>query len=96
MNLSEAKDIWDNRFMEVMKMNNTVGKVLLAGLLGGIAVGATVYHAVQIYLDEGDKEDPVKVPSPEEPSAESGAEAAPEDIVEEAAPEDISDKAAEE
>ena len=96
MNLSEAKDIWDNRFREVMKMNNTVGKVLLAGLLGGIAVGATVYHAVQIYLNEGDKEDPVKVPSPEEPSAESVVEAAPEDIVEEAAPEDISDKVAEE
>ena len=87
MNLSEAKDIWDNRFREVMKMNNTVGKVLLAGLLGGIAVGATVYHAVQIYLDEGDKEDPVKVPSPEEPSAESDAEAAPEDISDETAEE---------
>ena len=70
-----------------MKMNNTVGKVLLAGLLGGIAVGATVYHAVQIYLDEGDKEDPVKVPSPEEPSAESDAEAAPEDISDETAEE---------
>ena len=96
MNLSEAKDIWDNRFREVMKMNNTVGKVLLVGLLGGIAVGATVYHAVQIYLNEGDKEDPVKVPSPEEPSAESVVEAAPEDIVEEAAPEDISDETAEE
>ena len=77
-------------------MNNTVGKVLLAGLLGGIAVGATVYHAVQIYLDEGDKEDPVKVPSPEEQSAESGMEAAQEEIVEEAAPEDISDETAEE
>ncbi len=41
-------------------MKNTIGKVLLAGLMGGIALGAVAYHVMQIYLAETDAQDPVK------------------------------------
>ena len=41
-------------------MKNTIGKVLLAGLMGGIALGAVAYHVMQIYLSETDAQDPVK------------------------------------
>ena len=46
-------------------MKNTIEKVLLAGLMGGIALGAAAYHAIQIYLAETDAQDPVKAePAP--------------------------------
>lgn len=52
-------------------MKDSIGRILLAGLLGGVAIGVAAYHAMQIYLVEGDKEDPIKeVPEPEEPSQE--------------------------
>ncbi len=75
-------------------MKNTVEKVLMAGLLGGIAIGATVYHAMHIYLADGDKQDPVKEEALPEASA-SEDEVKPEDAAPEDAAEDIPEDAPE-
>ena len=50
-------------------MKNTIGKVLLAGLMGGIALGAAAYHVMQIYLAETDAQDPVKAEAEPESAA---------------------------
>ena len=60
-------------------MKNTIGKVLLAGLMGGIALGAAAYHVMQIYLAETDAQDPVKA------EAEPNSAPADEPVQEEAA-----------
>ena len=78
-------------------MKKIFGRILLAGVLGGVALGATIYHVMQVYLAECDKGDPVRAEaSPEEPSsAEEAAEDAAVDAAAEAAENAAADAAAE-
>ena len=69
-------------------MKNTIGKVLLMGLMGGIALGAVVYHMMQTYLSETDAQDPVKADfDPESAAADDAVKT--EDVPESAAADDV-------
>ena len=76
-------------------MKKIFGRILLAGVLGGVALGATIYHVMQVYLAECDKGDPVRAEaSPEEPSSAEEAEDAAEDAAVDAAAEAAENAAA--
>ena len=77
-------------------MKGKYGTVVLAALLGGIALGAIVDQAMKIYLKLGDMEDPVRIVSdPDEAAPEAAPDEAADapEAVQEEAPEEVKEEA---